>query len=151
MESQLLGSFTGQPAAAYAKACAIIAEAAESLDDLSPQFDAKAPSFHRRLATADSKENVWVVPEAAAAYKAVSEQYSIIGGTFRSQRHSSLEFRTAVTQAEKAPEMHTSRFEPGVLEMMKLQAPLHDTDKDPAVAAEAALTDELNFITGEGL
>jgi hypothetical protein len=35
--------------------------------------------------------------------------------------------------------------------MMKLQAPWHDTDKDPAMAAEAALTDEYNFITGEGL
>jgi hypothetical protein len=29
--------------------------------------------------------------------------------------------------------------------MMKLQAPLHDTDKDPAMAAEAALTNEYNF------
>jgi len=151
MESQFLGSFTGQVAAAYAKACATIAEAAESLDDLNPQFDAYSPSFHRRLATADSKDNVWMVPEAAAAHKAVSEQYSIIGGTFRSQRHSSLAFGTAVTQAEKAPETHTSRFVQDVLEMMKLQAPWHDTDKDPAMAAEAALTDEYNFITGEGL
>jgi hypothetical protein len=92
-----------------------------------------------------------MVLEAAAAHKAVSEQYSIIGGTFRSQRHSSLALGTAVTQAEKAPETHTSRFIQGVLEMMKLQAPLHDTDKDPAMAAEAALRDEYNFITGEGL
>jgi hypothetical protein len=93
---------------------------------------------------------VWVIPEAAAAHKAVSEQYSIIVGTFRSVRHSSSAFSTAVTQAEKAPETHTSRFVPDVLEMTKLQAPLHDTKKDPAMAAEAALTDEYKFITGEG-
>jgi hypothetical protein len=40
MESQFLGSFSGNTAAAYAKVCAIIAEGAESLDDLSHQFDA---------------------------------------------------------------------------------------------------------------
>jgi hypothetical protein len=81
----------------------------------------------------------------------VSEQYSIIAGTLRSLCYSSSRFGTAVTQAEKAPETHTLRFVLGVLEMMKLQAPFHDTEKDQAMAAEAALTDKYNFITGEGL
>jgi hypothetical protein len=150
MESQFLGSYSGDRAEAYAKGCATIAENAECLDELSPQFDAYDPSFHQRLATATADDSVWELPEAAAAKKAVSEQFSIIAGTLRSLRHSNEAFNTAVTQAEKAPEENTSRFVQDVLEMMKLQAPGHDFDKDPRMKAEAALTDEFNFITGEG-
>jgi hypothetical protein len=53
-DSQLLGAFSGQPAAAYANACAFIAENTESLGHLSPQFDPYCTSFHQRLADADS-------------------------------------------------------------------------------------------------
>ena len=150
LESQLLGSFSGQTVAAYAKACATIAESAESLEDLSPNFDPYEPDFHYVLATAKSDDKVWKITEAAAAHKAVSEQYSILAAVFRTLRFSSPSFNTAVTQAEKAPEKYTSGFVPDVLEMMKLQAPLNETDTDPAMAAEAALTDEHNFIIGEG-
>ena len=104
MKSQFLGSFSGNTFAAYAKVCVIISEGAESLDDLSHQFGAYDHPFHRLLANANSNEKVWVIPEVAAAQKAVSEQYSINGGTFRSVRHSMSAFRTAVTQAAKASE-----------------------------------------------
>ena len=150
LNSQLLGAFSGHPAAAYAYACALIVENADSLDCLSPQFDPYCSSFHQRLADADPEDDVWRMTEAAAAFVAVSKQYEIIAGTLSSFRHSSTALNTAVTQAEKAPKAHTSRFVQIVLEMMQLQAPLNDVDSDPKMAAEAALVDEYNFITGEG-
>ena len=67
---------------------------------------------------------MWRMTEAAAAFVAVSKQYEIIAGTLSSFRHSSTALNTAVTQAEKAPKAHTSRFVQIVLEMMQLQAPL---------------------------
>jgi len=105
MYSQLLGAFSGHPAAAYANACAAIAETAESLDHLSHHFGSYCPSIHRRLAAADSTDYFEGVPEAAAAFQAVSEPHGIIAGSLCSLRHSSTAFGTAVSQAEKAWKM----------------------------------------------
>jgi hypothetical protein len=142
-----VGSFSGNTTAAYAKVCAITAEGLESLDDLSHQLDAYDLFFHRRLANANCNDKVRGSrrrrPRTKRCLNSTESSpvlFVLSAGTLRFVRRSSSAFSTAVTQAEKTPETHTSRFVPGVLEMMKLQAPLRDTDKDPAMAAEALRT-----------